>query len=149
MLFSTSIARNLGTVQLNKSPVLLFILRQIKKSPDPNPSLPPVNEDEIIENYLKGSGPGGQNVNKKVNCCQLIHKPTGLVVASHHTRSLEQNRKIARVLLQQKLDVHFNGQRSFVNQDKREKALEKLEKRRRATANLLQKIEFKKREGLE
>jgi protein subunit release factor B len=39
---------------------------------------PPLNEDEIIEIYAKGSGPGGQKVNKATNRCQLKHIPTGM-----------------------------------------------------------------------
>ena len=39
-----------------------------------------LNEDEMEENFIKGWGPGGQNVNKSSNCVQLIHKPTGIIV---------------------------------------------------------------------
>ena len=39
-----------------------------------------LNEDELEENFIKGSGPGGQSVNKTSNCVQLKHLPTGFVV---------------------------------------------------------------------
>ena len=39
--------------------------------------VPTLNEDDIEETFIKGGGPGGSNVNKSVNCCQLKHKPTG------------------------------------------------------------------------
>ncbi len=126
-----------------QSPVLIHTVRYLKR-----PELPQLNENDLIENYLKGSGPGGQKVNKSTNCCQLIHKPTGLIAVSHHTRSLEENRKIAREILQQKLDFHCNKENSYLAKLKKEKSLERLEKDRRAKANLLQKLEFKKREGL-
>jgi hypothetical protein len=41
------------------------------------PQYPPLNEDEIVEVFAKGSGPGGQKVNKATNRCQLKHIPTG------------------------------------------------------------------------
>lgn len=39
-----------------------------------------LNEDDMEENFIKGSGPGGQKVNKSSNCVQLIHKPTGIII---------------------------------------------------------------------
>merc|ERR1711974_302046 len=41
-------------------------------------------EDELEERYTKGSGPGGQNVNKMSNAVFLKHLPTGLWVKCHH-----------------------------------------------------------------
>lgn len=41
-------------------------------------NLPELNENEIIEKYTKGGGPGGQRLNKATNCCQLKHIPTGI-----------------------------------------------------------------------
>jgi protein subunit release factor B len=40
---------------------------------------------------------------------QLKHIPTGIVVKYQDTRSREQNRKIARQLLAQRVDEHLNG----------------------------------------
>lgn len=39
--------------------------------------VPVLVDDEIDEQFVKGSGPGGQSVNKTVNCVVLTHKPTG------------------------------------------------------------------------
>jgi hypothetical protein len=41
------------------------------------PEYPPLNEEEIVEVFAKGSGPGGQKLNKATNRCQLKHIPTG------------------------------------------------------------------------
>lgn len=81
--------------------------------------VPKLNESDLEESFVSGSGPGGQCVNKSVNCCQLKHKPTGLFVKVHHTRSLESNRKIARELLITKLDNLLNGENSVESQRKR------------------------------
>lgn len=69
--------------------------------------LPPrivIPEKDIIESFLKGSGPGGQKINKTSSAVQLKHIPTGLVVKNQATRSRDQNRKNARRILGEKLE---------------------------------------------
>jgi len=39
--------------------------------------LSPIDEKDIEEKAIKGSGPGGQSINKTHNCCQIKHIPTG------------------------------------------------------------------------
>jgi protein subunit release factor B len=39
--------------------------------------VPKLKEEELDEQFIKGSGPGGQAVNKTNNCVLLLHKPTG------------------------------------------------------------------------
>ena len=39
-----------------------------------------LNDHELIEKFVKGSGPGGQCVNKRVSCVDLRHIPTGIRV---------------------------------------------------------------------
>lgn len=51
----------------------------------------------------KGSGPGGQSINKTRNNVQLLHKPSGIRVTCQDTRSLTQNREIARKWLLEKV----------------------------------------------
>ncbi|KAI0598018.1 RF-1 domain-containing protein [Biscogniauxia sp. FL1348] len=77
------------------------------KNLPPRPKPPP--EHEIEESFLKGSGPGGQKINKTSSAVQLKHLPTGLVVKSQATRSRSQNRTIARQLLADKLDDLARG----------------------------------------
>ena len=48
----------------------------LKFKPDLS-KFPTLNEDDIEENIIKGSGPGGQSVNKTSNVCHLRHLPTG------------------------------------------------------------------------
>ncbi|KAL1947334.1 hypothetical protein VTO73DRAFT_14295 [Trametes versicolor] len=70
--------------------------------------VPELKEADLEESFVRGSGPGGQSVNKTENNVQLLHKPTGLRVACQETRSLQQNRKIARKILLGKLDALYN-----------------------------------------
>jgi len=39
--------------------------------------VPVLKEEDIEENFIKGGGPGGSNVNKTVSCVSLKHIPTG------------------------------------------------------------------------
>jgi protein subunit release factor A len=39
--------------------------------------VPELLEADLEENFISGSGPGGQNVNKSTNCVYLKHLPTG------------------------------------------------------------------------
>lgn len=80
-------------------------------------------------------GKGGQKINKVRNCVLLKHKPTGLHVRCQKTRSLDDNRRVARKLLVQKLDDHFNGKLSKRNL--------KFDKLRRKKANKSHKTKKK------
>ncbi|KAF3695766.1 putative peptide chain release factor C12orf65 -like protein, mitochondrial Precursor [Channa argus] len=105
--------------------------------------LPVLNEDELEEQFVRGSGPGGQATNKTSNCVVLKHIPTGIVVKCHQTRSMDTNRKRAREILREKLDVTYKGELSEILVKKKESVLRKQEKRRKANENLERKKEFK------
>ncbi|KAJ8597899.1 hypothetical protein M405DRAFT_855191 [Rhizopogon salebrosus TDB-379] len=64
--------------------------------------IPELREKDIEESFVRGSGPGGQSINKTENNVQLLHKPTGFRVACQETRSLQTNRMLARRLLLEK-----------------------------------------------
>ncbi|KAG2147125.1 RF-1 domain-containing protein [Suillus cothurnatus] len=70
--------------------------------------IPELREEDIEESFVRGSGPGGQSINKTQNNVQLLHKPTGFRVACQETRSLQTNRMLARRWLLQKLDKLHN-----------------------------------------
>ncbi|KAL3448533.1 RF-1 domain-containing protein [Aspergillus insuetus] len=80
-------------------------------------ALPPrlkLLDADITSSYLKGTGPGGQKINKTNSAVQLIHKPTGIVVKSQATRSQSQNEKIARQILADKVEQLLKGDESRV-----------------------------------
>ncbi|PMD65165.1 uncharacterized protein K444DRAFT_483786, partial [Hyaloscypha bicolor E] len=79
------------------------------------PDRPPlVHEDQFTESFLKGSGPGGQKINKTSSAVQLRHIPTGLVLKVQATRSRTQNRKIARQMLAERVEEIEKGKESRV-----------------------------------
>ena len=43
-------------------------------------------ENDVKEVFGRGSGPGGQNVNKSKNQVTLIHEPTKIFVKSHRNK---------------------------------------------------------------
>ncbi|KAJ1729162.1 hypothetical protein LPJ72_005115, partial [Coemansia sp. Benny D160-2] len=73
-----------------------------------------LSEEDIEEKHVRGWGNGGQKVNKTNSCVQLLHRPTGTVVICQDTRYLQQNRKIARKRLADKLDLLANGSESKI-----------------------------------
>ncbi|XP_034284601.1 mitochondrial translation release factor in rescue [Pantherophis guttatus] len=109
----------------------------------------PLNEADLEEQFVRGSGPGGQATNKTNNCVVLKHLPSGIVIKCHQTRSLETNRSKAREILQEKVDVFYKGQSSVVLQEKHEFQKKKEEKRRQAKKNLERKRHLKEMLGLE
>ncbi|KAJ5173802.1 uncharacterized protein N7500_001733 [Penicillium coprophilum] len=95
------------------SPVRLF-----SQTPTvPAKALPPrlkINDADISIAYLKGTGPGGQKINKTNSAVQIIHKPSGVVVKCQATRSQSQNEKIARSLLADRVEAQEKGDKSRV-----------------------------------
>lgn len=90
--------------------------------------LPPrrqILDSEIEENFLKGSGPGGQKINKTSSAVQLKHLPTGIVIKCQETRSRSQNRKIARRILGERVDELELGEQSRTAIKQRESSKKK------------------------
>lgn len=84
----------------------------LEKSPVTAPVVVELREEDLTEKFCKGGGAGGQKVNKTSNRVILLHNPTNLSVSVHETRSLQQNRKIARKRLLEKLDIYVHGSKS-------------------------------------
>ncbi|XP_045491332.1 mitochondrial translation release factor in rescue [Colias croceus] len=110
--------------------------------------VPKINENDLSEQFVRGGGPGGSAVNKNANCVVLTHVPSGLVVKCHNSRCQDDNRKLARQMLVDKLDEIMNGEDSINAQKKRieENKYKKGEYKRKKRAKM--KEEWKKREGL-
>ncbi|OPJ75076.1 hypothetical protein AV530_018533 [Patagioenas fasciata monilis] len=108
-----------------------------------------LTEAELKEQFVRGDGPGGQATNKTNNCVVLKHIPSGIVVKCHQTRSVEQNRKIAREILQEKVDLFYKGEDSDVFKEKKALEKKKQEKKRKAKENLERKKQFKEMQQLD
>lgn len=131
--------------------------------------VPVINEEDLDEQYVRGSGPGGQAVNKTANCVVLKHVPTGflyleffcviklvkyetflgIIIKCHESRSLSQNRKIARTILTTKLDNLINKDDSVENQIRKFEGKKIKEKNRRRNKLNELKLEWKQRENVD
>ncbi|RFA25129.1 peptide chain release factor H [Alkalilimnicola ehrlichii] len=80
--------------------------------------------DEIRFEACRASGPGGQHVNKTDSAIRAVHVATGLTVKVQSERSQHANKRVARMLLQHKLnaakEANEAGQRAKRNQAHKE-----------------------------
>lgn len=68
-----------------------------------------LDENDLEEKFVRGSGPGGQKINKRMHNVQLTHIPSGITVHCQEQRELSSNRKIARKILAEKVDHFYYG----------------------------------------
>jgi peptide chain release factor 1 len=71
--------------------------------PKPKATEIKIKPDEIKIDFYHSSGPGGQNVNKRMTAVRITHLPTGLVVASQNERNQLQNKENALSILAARL----------------------------------------------
>ncbi len=68
-----------------------------------------ISDGDLLEKFVRGSGAGGQKINKTSNCVFLKHLPTGVCIKCQMDRSREMNRFLARRELCDQLDAIREG----------------------------------------
>ncbi|XP_055905585.1 mitochondrial translation release factor in rescue [Eupeodes corollae] len=140
---------------LYKTPIIHTFLRNILvnsqrfKATLDFSKYPKLVESELEETFVRGSGPGGQAVNKTSNCVMLRHIPTNIVVKCHIHRVASRNRQEARKILLNKLDLLYNGENSIEMQQKAIDSRKSTEKNRRQKKLAEMKEKWKERENLD
>ncbi len=71
-----------------------------------------INADDISESFIRGSGAGGQKINKTNSCVLLKHLPTGTEVRCQKHREQSKNRLSAYKLLITKIETQIKGRQS-------------------------------------
>ncbi len=101
-----------------------------------------IDEEEIVEKFIKGSGSGGQKINKTASCVYLLHVPSGIEIKCQQTRSQALNRYHARQLLCDRIEEILKGKAS-----KRQQENEKIrrQKRRRSRRQKQRMLDEKKK----
>lgn len=83
-------------------------------------------EQDLVEQFIRGTGHGGQKVNKTSSTVLLRHVPTGIMVRCQASRSQADNRFLARRLLVDKLESRIRGEKSA-----EQKRIEKIRRQKR------------------
>ena len=110
--------------ELPVSEELLLRMRRIK-----------VYERDLVERFIRGSGPGGQKVNKTSSCVQLRHITSGTEVKCQQSRSLMANRIQARNLICSILE-----DREKKRKERRKSELEKIRRKNRQPSKRQKKL---------
>jgi len=88
-----------------------------------------IQEADLQESFIRGSGSGGQKVNKTASCVQLLHRPSGLEVKVQEARSQALNRFFARRRLCELMEEKTLGKKS--PEALRQEKIRKQKKRRK------------------
>ena len=104
-----------------------------------------LQERDLVERFIRGSGPGGQKINKTSSCVQLRHLPTGIEIKCQQSRSLLANRVKARDLI-----CDLVEQRELKRQARRRFDAEKRRRQKRQPSKGKKKINVanKRRHGI-
>jgi protein subunit release factor B len=103
-----------------------------------------IQESDLLEKFVRGTGSGGQKINKTSNCVFLKHIPSGVCVKCQVDRSRELNRFLAKRYLCEQLEAIRDGKSIAKTQ-----AIEKLrrQKRRRSRRSKQRSIADKRAHG--
>ncbi len=104
-----------------------------------------INPVDVSEQFVRGTGAGGQKINKTNSCVLLRHGPSGVEVRCQKHREQSANRLSAWKLLILKIEEKMRGSTSA-----RQQKMFKLRKQKQRRSRKAQRkvLEMKKHRGL-
>lgn len=99
-------------------------------------------ESDLEEQFIQGSGPGGQKINKTSVCVRLTHRPSGCEARCQESRQRETNRLLAREMLCRKFEEEAEAAKL---ERQRLRALKRVENRRPSPGEKRRRKEAKQR----
>jgi protein subunit release factor B len=75
-----------------------------------------IREEDLEETFTRGTGPGGQKINKTSSTVVLVHTITGIEVRCQRERSQDMNRRVAREELCNKLETKLQAAKLEIRQ---------------------------------
>lgn len=97
-----------------------------------------VEPADIDEQFVRGSGAGGQKINKTNSCVWLKHLPTGVEVKCQDFREREVNRRRAYKLLILKIEAKVLGRKSEIVQKLFKIRKQKVRRSKRAKVKMME-----------
>jgi len=97
-----------------------------------------IREEDLAESFIRGSGSGGQKINKTSSCVQLRHAPSGIEIKCQASRLQSSNRFFARRDLCDKLEELKLGAQSRRQQEQEKIRRQKRRRSRRAKNKMLE-----------
>jgi len=104
-----------------------------------------IRDEDVVETFTRGTGAGGQKINKTSSTVVLVHVPTGVEVRCQRERSQSQNRVIARQELCDKLEARLQAARQ-AKRDAVEKKKRQSRKRPRGVKERILETKHKRSE---
>ena len=96
-----------------------------------------IHEAELVEQFIVGSGKGGQKLHKTTSTVYLKHLPSGMEIKCQESRSREDNRYFARKRLCEKLQAVLSDEKAKEQQKIEKIKHQKKRRKRRSRQKML------------
>lgn len=104
-----------------------------------------ITEEDLVEKFIRGSGHGGQKVNKTSSTVYLKHEPSGIEIKCQRERSQSLNRFFARLELCEQIQQR---RAEAAQRRKRARAAKRKINRRPSKAQTQRRLDGKKKQSV-